>query len=62
MYWPTIDSWEEAPVVPASALAQGASLEGPAVVEGAHTSIVVHPADRLDVMERGTVSLTIGER
>ena len=62
MYWPTVDRWEEAPVVPASALAPGATLEGPVVVEGAHTSIVVHPGDRLDVMERGTVSLTIGER
>jgi N-methylhydantoinase A len=62
MYWPTIDRWEEAPVVPAAALAPGAALEGPVVVEGAHTSIVVHPGDTLDVMERGTVSLTIGER
>ena len=45
MYWPTIDTWAEAPVRAAADLRPGSRLEGSAVVEGAHTSIVVHPGD-----------------
>jgi N-methylhydantoinase A len=59
MYWPTADEWAEAPIYSSAALTSGVSLEGPLVVEGTHTSVVVHPGDRLEVLERGTVSLSI---
>jgi N-methylhydantoinase A len=59
MHWPTSGEWSEAPVYSSAALTSGTSLEGPLVVEGTHTSVVVHPGDRLEVLERGTVSLSI---
>jgi N-methylhydantoinase A/oxoprolinase/acetone carboxylase beta subunit len=59
MHWPTSNDWAEAPIYSSAALTPGTSLEGPLVVEGTHTSVVVHPGDRLEVLERGTVSLSI---
>jgi N-methylhydantoinase A len=61
MHWPTLGEWAQAPVYAADSLGPGASLAGPLVVEGSHTSIVVHPPDQLEVMDRGTVCLTIGK-
>jgi N-methylhydantoinase A len=62
VYWPTIGAWKEARVIPAASLSQGATEMGPLVVEAPHTSIVVHPGDRLEVLDQGTVRLTISER
>lgn len=61
MYWPLREEWEKVPVYAADSLGPGAVLDGPLVVEGTHTSIVVHQPDRLEVMDRGTVCLTIGK-
>ncbi|QLD87698.1 hydantoinase/oxoprolinase family protein [Natronomonas salina] len=54
------DRDREAPVYAREALPTGAALDGPAVVEGSESTVVVRPDDALSVESDGTLRLEVG--
>ena len=52
----------ETPVYERGALPTGASVEGPAIVEGPDATAVVRPADDLEVADDGTLRIDVGVR
>ncbi len=53
VYWPTEKAFRETPIFSYESLRPGNVVEGPAVVEGEYTTLVVPPAMRFTTDERG---------
>ncbi|WP_411716129.1 hydantoinase/oxoprolinase family protein, partial [Natronomonas sp.] len=51
----------ETPVYARDDLPTGATVEGPAIVEGPESTVVVRPVDALEVADDGTLRLEVGE-
>ncbi len=58
-YWPEEKTFRATPIFTYEALRPGHMIEGPAVVEGEYTTIVVPPQMRLSVDERGLAILEL---
>ena len=58
--WIDADSPLECPVVRRSSLDPGPSLVGPAVIEEADSTTIVHPGDRVVVDASGALLITLG--
>lgn len=57
VYFEASDSWHSTPVYDRKGLAQGASIEGPAIIEQYDSTTVVYPGWRVDVDNYGILSL-----
>jgi N-methylhydantoinase A/oxoprolinase/acetone carboxylase beta subunit len=53
VYWPTEKDFRDTPIFSYESLRPGNVVEGPAVVEGEYTTLVVPPAMRFSIDERG---------
>jgi N-methylhydantoinase A/oxoprolinase/acetone carboxylase beta subunit len=53
VYWPTEKDFRDTPIFSYESLRPGNVVEGPAVVEGEYTTLVVPPAMRFTIDERG---------
>jgi N-methylhydantoinase A/acetophenone carboxylase len=53
VYWPTEKDFRDTPIFSYESLRPGNVVEGPAVVEGQYTTLVVPPAMRFSIDERG---------
>ena len=62
VYFEASDSWHSTPVYDRKGLAQGASIEGPAIIEQYDSTTVVYPGWRVDVDNYGILSLRRVER
>ena len=58
-YWPEEKAFRATPIFTYEALEPGHVIQGPAVVEGEYTTIVVPPQMRLSVDERGLAILEL---
>ena len=57
VYWPETRGYAETPIYDGGRLGAGDTLEGPAVIEMATTTILVHPDQRCAVDEHGNVTI-----
>ncbi len=57
VYFEASDSWHSTPVYDRKSMAQGASIEGPAIIEQYDSTTVVYPGWRVDVDKYGILSL-----
>ena len=58
IYWPDLKKFRETPVYNGEALASGNQVKGPAIVETADTTVVVHPGRTLRVDALGNFEIT----
>ncbi|MCS6779461.1 MAG: hydantoinase/oxoprolinase family protein [Geminicoccaceae bacterium] len=54
-----LERWVEAPVFAMDALAPGQSIDGPALVESATTTVLLRPGDRARVTSEGWLDITL---
>jgi N-methylhydantoinase A len=54
------DTWANAPVYDAAALAPGPELSGPAIVQSRFTTLVLRPGDRARVLSNGDTLVDVG--
>jgi N-methylhydantoinase A len=58
IYWPDLKKFRDTPVYDGDALASGNQVKGPAIVETADTTVVVHPGRTLRVDALGNFEIT----
>jgi N-methylhydantoinase A/oxoprolinase/acetone carboxylase beta subunit len=58
IYWPDLGKHRATPVFDGDQLATGNRVKGPAIVETADTTVVVHPGTRLRVDPLGNFEIT----
>jgi N-methylhydantoinase A len=58
IYWPDLKKFRDTPVYDGDALASGNRVRGPAIVETADTTVVVHPGRALRVDALGNFEIT----
>jgi N-methylhydantoinase A len=58
IYWPDLKKFRDTPVYDGDALASGNRVKGPAIVETADTTVVVHPGRALRVDALGNFEIT----
>lgn len=61
-YFPDINAFVETPVIAESALVAGQTLEGPALIEQAGSTVVVGPSDQFGLDTFGNIRVVIGAR
>ncbi len=55
-----LGDWQEVPVLPFAALAEGKPMAGPALIEAAATTVLLRPADRARFDRRNWLDITVG--
>jgi N-methylhydantoinase A/oxoprolinase/acetone carboxylase beta subunit len=58
IYWPDLGKFRSTPVFDGEKLATGNRIAGPAIVETADTTVVVHPGRRLRLDALGNFEIT----
>jgi N-methylhydantoinase A len=59
IYWPDLGKFRSTPVYDGDKLATGNTLKGPAIVETADTTVVVHPGRTLRLDPLGNFEITL---
>jgi N-methylhydantoinase A len=56
-----LGAWEDVPIFDFDALARGQTIDGPAVIEAATTTVLLHPGDRAQVNQIGWLDVALPE-
>jgi len=62
VFWREFDAWRETPVWRGDELPEGRAIEGPAIVEYSHTTVVARPGQRMWRDKTGSIILDVSKR